>query len=143
MIRIALLFTLMLAVAGCSILEPTDCRKADLSVYGEAMIQQIAAYIRQSEVVDATPRTDLDEPLQQLADIQAAAEALVAPGCVADVDQRVIDAMQTQQRAFQDRRDQRGDEADIVARIEQGRKDIASAANDLSIVREGFVPPKR
>lgn len=142
MIRLALLLALVLVAAGCTALEPADCRKADLRAYGEAMTQRISAYIRQTDLVAATPHARIDESLQQLAAIQAEAEALTVPGCVADVDQRVLDAMQTQQRAFQDRRDQQGSEADIAARLKQGREAMVSAANDLSIIREGFVPSK-
>jgi hypothetical protein len=104
------------------------------------MNQQVSASIGQAERVAASPRTGMDKPLAQLAAIQAKAEALTAPGCVADVDQRVLGAMQAQQRAFEDRRDQRGSEAAIAARLQQGQEDIVHAANDLSIIREGFVP---
>lgn len=131
----------LVALVGCAVFEPADCRKADLATYADAVESQVATYRQQVDLTAATPRVGLGPALQRLLDIQTATRDLAAPGCVADFHSQLLAAMQNYQQAFQDFAAQRGTDALLAGKIANAKNRMDAAAAALPAIKAGTPPP--
>jgi hypothetical protein len=136
---LALMFLASTFLSACAAFEPADCRQADLAAYADTMAAKIVAFQQQADLVAATPRLGIGTPLQRLLDLQNETRAITAPGCLRDFHRGILDAMETQQRGFQQFAAQQ-DELVAASLITIGKDNLTAATAELDGIRTGTVP---
>ena len=136
---LALVFLASTSLSACAIFEPADCRKADLASYADTLAAKLKTFQQQAELVGATPRVSMGTPLQRLLDLQNETREIATPGCLSDFHEGILEAMETQQRGFQQFAAQQ-DEMAAMGLVTIGRDDLEDAVGELDAIRLGTAP---